>query len=985
MRSRSILILAASSLLGSCTPPDSAAPLRALLHSARTLLAADGFPEPSQDPNHGGHGGAMKVTGLGWGRLADVTAPRRGSAQRELVAQDLVIGPDVESDGRDFEIETQPVTGVTEVAILHEIGSPEFEAAWARLETGLVPVDDKSADAAELPPFPKIPRDAAVVVRFDDLIDPGTVGPDSVQAWTRGTPPARVPLRVLADRNHGGWTGGANVGPRRFLPTRVVVVAPTAHGDAVLRIPTQEDDPAGHRILRNLDGRGPASGGNGSVDPESPALDLVRAVAAGADGDPFQGLLADTQRPRVVGVQPVAVGAVAPDPQGGPHDYLAILTYSVASCAHALRTRDVVAGIGWTAIATQPSPPPFGGRIARARLRLVSGGPPAAGQAEVHSAYDPVADQGHEACFVRFMPAPAQPPDRGVPAASTIRIEFSEPMDPGSISALDSWTVTTVAQPSDPHDYVAARALASVHLDAFEYTPVLPFDHVAGASETLYVNLASGSAGPRDMAGNPLQAALPSFAFHLDPSAPTDRTGSYVLRFDSADEDGNGHPEIRGQFLYDLAAGEVRPRPVQRFSAVADRTQTVPALMHALPSGVQTPLNPLGSRLHALWRYCDVGLGLLDESFTNVDVEGLDWSPIGGTVVADHFTAFEMSLAHTGHLPDEWTDPSTLLPAYPQSGVVATFSQNLLDPVEDPSRVVHPRALGYSIQPGDVFLSGTGTPMIPWPMNRTLPPDQHVFYTWRDTALQAKSASGGTGAELAIVVEANGTGTPGVPFPAGQVPTIGLPLLMEFKCFADPGASGANSLDASIAVNSSPEPNFRAFSAGGVNTSGQTIVVDPDQSPIATGGFDPSSNPPGQPTLGVENTSCVGQMDLVVRVSRVHTIWVDTGSANALYSPTVVEPGPADQPAGTRVVVAYRGATAATAGVLQGDAGRLDAYGEIGPPDSVTFLHGDPSWKNDISQLAGARFVQARISFVSNAATGRSPRLSALGLAYRNP
>src|SRR5690349_15372056 len=123
MRSRPLLFLAASSLLGSCSPPESASPLRLLLHSARTLLGADGFPEFSQDPNHGGHGGEMKVTGLWWGRLADVTASAKGSAEPVLVAQDLVIGPDVESDGRDFEIETQPVTGVTEVRILHEVGS----------------------------------------------------------------------------------------------------------------------------------------------------------------------------------------------------------------------------------------------------------------------------------------------------------------------------------------------------------------------------------------------------------------------------------------------------------------------------------------------------------------------------------------------------------------------------------------------------------------------------------------------------------------------------------------------------------------------------------------------------------------------------------------------------------------------------------------------------------------------------------------------
>jgi hypothetical protein len=48
--------------------------------------------------------------------------------------------------------------------------------------------------------------------------------------------------------------------------------------------------------------------------------------------------------------------------------------------------------------------------------------------------------------------------------------------------------------------------------------------------------------------------ALPQVRFALNPQEATQQTGNYVLRFRSADEDGNGHPEIRGQFLRDLAA-----------------------------------------------------------------------------------------------------------------------------------------------------------------------------------------------------------------------------------------------------------------------------------------------------------------------------------------------------------------------------------------------------------------------------------------------
>jgi hypothetical protein len=274
--------------------------------------------------------------------------------------------------------------------------------------------------------------------------------------------------------------------------------------------------------------------------------------------------------------------------------------------------------------------------------------------------------------------------------------------------------------------------------------------------------------------------------------------------------------------------------------------------------------------------------------------------------------------------------------------------------------------------------------MMPWPLNRGLPPDQHIFYTWRDTALQALGGLGGAGAELAIVVQTTGQGTPGVPYLTDQVPTIGMPLLMEFKCFPDGAATGMNALDISLAINSSSLPNFRAFSAGGVNQSGQTVVVDPDLAAVATGGFNPNSIPPGAATMPVDNVFFIGQMDLVVRVSRVHSVWIDTQSANTTFAPPVVEPAAANLPAGTQVVLAFRGAASASPALLA-DADQLDAYGEPFPPNVVTYFHNDASWKSSIAALNGARLVQVRASFVSNAATNRAPRLSGLGLAFYDP
>src|SRR5205085_495226 len=70
------------------------------------------------------------------------------------------------------------------------------------------------------------------------------------------------------------------------------------------------------------------------------------------------------------------------------------------------------------------------------------------------------------------------------------------------------------------------------------------------------------------------------------------------------------------------------------------------------------------------------------------------------------------------------------------------------------------------------------------------------------------------------------TAMPGVPFGipgavqvADVVPSIGLPLLMEFRTYPDDGALGLNLFDVGQVVLNG-RPNVRAFSTGGVATGG---------------------------------------------------------------------------------------------------------------------------------------------------------------------
>ena len=90
-----------------------------------------------------------------------------------------------------------------------------------------------------------------------------------------------------------------------------------------------------------------------------------------------------------------------------------------------------------------------------------------------------------------------------------------------------------------------------------------------------------------------------------------------------------------------------------------------------------------------------------------------------------------MALAHSRFLPDEAITLGKL-PTLPVSGLVGAYDSNLLDPVEDPLTVVHPKNAGYTIDPLDLFLAPSGTPMMPWPMNYGIPTEQFTYWTWRD-------------------------------------------------------------------------------------------------------------------------------------------------------------------------------------------------------------------------------------------------------------
>lgn len=973
------------------------------LYGSRTLVV---------DPNQGGTAGSMLITRIAWGRLVDVR-----DVNGVLQNVDYVIGEDIITNGT-YRLDTNAITSETTVTILHAAGTPAYETAFRALDAQLTTIQPKSLSPNETPPFSVVPRNAALVIQFNDLLRRNSITQNTVRLLT-GTPPTApfTNARILPDNNHGDIVGeGASA---RFETTRIIIdttiseieaqeaTSPlqanalglpasqaTGLSNVALRIPTRKLLPA-DPLLVNLDGSPVSYTGNGPSEP-TPSQEIVRAMRSGGDtvvtGDLNNGYLLDLTQPRIIGAQGVQVTSVVAEGDL----FRANFRFTSAQCALQPRVGDVVQqGQIFVEVVQNGSPPnPSTGEVADVLLRPVfpldAVVTPGAGQ--FRSVFRPLDALGKEACFVRFSPTPLLPSSGavapGVLTSARVTLAFSEPMNPTSVTPFDSMAVTRNATDPTARDFVIGDITRTGDLKEFTFVPTLPLAHAAGVEDDYFLTLLTGSDGPTDLAGNGLADVLPQIAFTLEPTQPVQNTAGFVLRFDRISEfpelGTDNLPELRGQFQYNFVREVIRPRPITRFSLVADRTQPLVSAMTTTQVGLQTPIAGLGSKMQTLWRDVDLGVGLLDESTMNIDVERINWSPKALPVIQEFYPQFEIGLGHSLFLPDEYVNPTTLLPQYGASGIGVVYANNLLPDPPNPLKIVHPRAIGYSIDPSLTFLSTTGTTMMPFPLNLTIPKSQYRYYTWRDTAILALGGPNGVGSLVR-----NARPDPATPSPAtygvGVIPSIGLPILMEFRCFPSK-EFGLNGFDTNFAVNSQPRPNFRAYSTGGTDASGTPITKNPDLELTASGGFNPGNG--GGTTLAADNTFYIGQLDMVTRISRVHSIWFDSnpeGTGTPVYTEPVLEPRPIDQPGGTQIVLAYRGATQVQNADLLNDAGTLNPYGDPAATGATapSFLNADSTWKSSIAAVQGAKFLQFRLTFIGNAETNLTAELGSLGFSYR--
>lgn len=1002
------------------------------------------------DENQGGGASRIHIQEMFWGRLVDVhDIDANGDAVVQPRFRNLAINENIQTDGVNYVLDTNPVTQQTRLVIQRQkgaadTGSGSFDSLLRAATSGMPPIAPLSDTATNgTPSF--IARNGCLVMRFDDLMDDSAEAVanllETVRVLTDYPPTIPFSARIIFDPNYGGVASGAFHSTRLLVDTTVseaeaagssvpltinslglpvsLSTSTTRAPNVSLRIPTRVDFGSGQfSILTGLSGGPLATTQNGPIDFDVPTVDVVRAMRSGNAEDTNNGFLLDLNQPQILGGWPITVDSSAVDPTGqAGFDFVVDLTF-LTLCAAAPKLGDILSVSNEFVEVTEPAGQPdvVTGEVASVRVRVLTDDPVSTvdllGSGLFLTAFDEDDQTQIPECFVSFAPQPLTFPATGVPNSAQVLVRFSEPIDPGSVKPFDTFmlirgSLNDVPSPT-ARDIVVGSVQPSSDLREFTFTSLLPFAHDGnpndGDTATYHLDLIEGANGETaritDLAGNPISDDLPPIDFTIDESDTAESNAGFVLRFNSPDEvDTVGANDVRGQIFYDLSRGVITPRNVSYVNYPADRNNPVPGIMIPFPLGVQTPLSPLGSKLMTLWRYADLGFSVRDETKYNLDVIGLNWSPIGAQVVADLYELFEIRLSHSVRLPDEYLD-ANLLPFYPNSGLLdkpnVYESNRLSDPFEDPNGViVHPRGDGYTINPADLFVTGQGTFMMPFPYN--VGATVLTTYTWRDTRILARGGPDGGGVPLHIEAFPPLNLEPGLQGSVAvsdNVPSFGLPLLMEFRCYPSDSGIGLNSLDISLAINSSARPNFRCYSTGGINTASMPVIKNPDLELTPSGGFNPLSTPPGQPTaFSAENTFYIGQMDTVVRISRAHTVFVNTEFSDPDYFDPILEPSANDQPQGTSVVVEVRGANQFAPGqptTQSFDATQINAYGDpiangtiTGAPTGITFF-GDETWKSDISTIDGAQYLQMRISFFNNIATGLNAELSAIGIAYKS-
>jgi hypothetical protein len=242
----------------------------------------------------------------------------------------------------------------------------------------------------------------------------------------------------------------------------------------------------------------------------------------------------------------------------------------------------------------------------------------------------------------------------------------------------------------------------------------------------------------------------------LDPAAPNGlfrasngaSTGCYsggsqiVETFDAVLSAG-----YTGTFSQDVT-GQVRGGPV-----TTRTVDTIPSSANTFAWPIASPLQPLGCRQQIVYRASDLGASGQAELIT-----GMRWRS-QQPPIADSFPQFTVRLGHTDVVPNYTVDPWSALPAFPSSGLSATFADNEL--MGAPSSVVYSGP--YNIDPSQQMPGA----FMPYPMTSTFAYDGQSSLLV-DFRVPQSNALGVNGMQVNIMVQSS-------PLPGARVVAFGTP------------------------------------------------------------------------------------------------------------------------------------------------------------------------------------------------------------------
>lgn len=1025
---------------------------------SRFLRLAFGLPMVLATACIGG-GGTTNNTGAGtgkstlfledaqWGRLVDVL-----DVAGVLVEEDVLIREALQSDGLDFLLQLNPITGRETLTILHAFGSGSFTTAYTGATTGLGSLQAKAFD--EPPPFSKVARNGAIQLIFSEYVSAFTVDRQTIQVLVAGPNNQFQSLEVRYIVKQG-------TGPDS-KPRGIVVLDPTisqidaedlnvpangiglpASTDQILanlkiRIPTKVNPFINQTlILTNAQGSRTIdvkrnSKGDSILEPfEYAGLDpvVVRAFRSGNTDDTFNGFMTDNSRPSLIVTQDVTAASVTEISEN-----VRQLTYAIdaVNCrglkpkvGDVFELSDSILQVAQVISNVDPDQYVVNATVLDGDIGSGSGL-----TGNLTTRYTAV-DFDLQLCYVTFSPEPATLPADGLDPFSTLTIRFSEPADAASVRSLDSMVLASVDLGAGPDDSArpwnddGAGESASDYIDrqlgyenistvigsngsgrirfgpvqvsgdAQSYTlaPLAGLTDSHGEGPSLFYNLAlrDGPQGILDLAGNPMDFdtfiagnTYQSQHISLASNPPTDRY--FALRCNASDEDDDQGAEYAGQFGPFIGDGRMRPRTLAHFSRPIDPTNPWVGQRLRFAQGLMTPLTPAGAVLMTVWPYHVMGFGLGNIDEYNLDVEGMSWSPFDGVVFDDTFDRYSIALAHANRLPDDMIDGASGYPKWPNSGLRRlssdAFDNNIFAfgyaPAPRDETIVFDTE--YRVSDSTKYLNAGSNFMLPWP-------DFNTTYTYRDTDMpkpDGVTLTGGSGAGNAYGCPPETLGQP-VVYQTTKVPSIGLPLLMRYRCYPRGQEFGFNGFQVQIMVGSSALPAFRVFSAGGRDGQGVWHLIRPDTPPEGTapsGGYNTTT---GVVTKNHGPELYWGQVDFVTRVSRVYSHWFGLGGSLASMTPLTIEPTPASQIAGTQVIVELRGCDTINLTSCDDPVARMsdfDAYGDyLGTCATVS----TPSnWSTSVDGLisSGRDYFQVRVTFISNIQQDLDPVLDALGFAW---